>query len=276
MRRHVQPRLRQRQGAAIRIRRFIGGGVIAPLYEGRRRLPRGRLSGLERPCTSHPTARMKRDGLRRRAARCSRRCVQLWPYIWPSDRRDLKLRVLVATVLLLAAKLATIAVPFTFKWATDALTGQGTRAGRAADLAALGARRADRDDARLWRHAHPDGGCSRRCATACSPRSRCTRCAGSPIRTFEHMHELSLRFHLERKTGGLTRVLERGRNAHRDHRAHGDPAARADHRRARADRRRAALAVRLALRAGRSSSPSRSTCRSPTTRPSGASASAAR
>src|SRR6185436_4354916 len=32
------------------------------------------------------------------------------------------------------------------------------------------------------------------------------------IRTFEHMHELSLRFHLERKTGGLTRVLERGRN----------------------------------------------------------------
>ena len=31
-------------------------------------------------------------------------------------------------------------------------------------------------------------------------------------RTFEHMHQLSLRFHLERKTGGLTRVLERGRN----------------------------------------------------------------
>ena len=32
------------------------------------------------------------------------------------------------------------------------------------------------------------------------------------ILTFEHMHQLSLRFHLERKTGGLTRVLERGRN----------------------------------------------------------------
>ena len=39
------------------------------------------------------------------------------------------------------------------------------------------------------------------------------RCGGSPIRTFVHTHELSLRFHLERKTGGLTRVLERGRNA---------------------------------------------------------------
>ena len=35
------------------------------------------------------------------------------------------------------------------------------------------------------------------------------------LQTFEHMHRLSLRFHLERKTGGLTRVLERGRNGHR-------------------------------------------------------------
>src|SRR5262245_62167 len=47
----------------------------------------------------------------------------LWPYIWPVERRDLKVRVALSMVLLLAAKLATIAVPFTFKWATDALTG---------------------------------------------------------------------------------------------------------------------------------------------------------
>jgi len=50
----------------------------------------------------------------------------LWPDIWPADRRDLKLRVAVAMLLLLAAKLVTIAVPFTFKWATDALTGEGS------------------------------------------------------------------------------------------------------------------------------------------------------
>ena len=37
--------------------------------------------------------------------------VRLWPYIWPSDRADLKMRVVWATVLLLAAKLATVAVP---------------------------------------------------------------------------------------------------------------------------------------------------------------------
>src|SRR5688500_6013284 len=51
---------------------------------------------------------------------------RLWPYIWPSDRSDLKQRVVLATFLLLLAKLATIAVPFTFKWAVDALAGQGS------------------------------------------------------------------------------------------------------------------------------------------------------
>src|SRR5580692_12549088 len=55
-----------------------------------------------------------------------RTLAHLWPYIWPADRRDLKNRVLIATVLLFAAKLATVAVPFTFKWATDALAGHGT------------------------------------------------------------------------------------------------------------------------------------------------------
>ena len=51
---------------------------------------------------------------------------RLWPYIWPSDRKDLQRRVVVATLLLFAAKFATLAVPFTFKWAVDALAGQGS------------------------------------------------------------------------------------------------------------------------------------------------------
>ena len=53
-----------------------------------------------------------------------RTMLHLWPYIWPSDRADLKMRVVWATVLLLLAKLATISVPFSFKWAVDALTGE--------------------------------------------------------------------------------------------------------------------------------------------------------
>src|SRR5450755_4492502 len=59
--------------------------------------------------------------------------IHLWPYIWPSDRRDLKLRIIGAMVLLLAAKLATVAVPFTYKWATDALTGHGSAPVAASD-----------------------------------------------------------------------------------------------------------------------------------------------
>src|SRR5260370_20464303 len=52
--------------------------------------------------------------------------VHLWPYIWPGDRTDLKMRVVWSMVLLLVAKLATLSVPFTFKWAIDALNGSGS------------------------------------------------------------------------------------------------------------------------------------------------------
>jgi len=136
----------------------------------------------------------------------------LWPYIWPADRRDLKLRVAAAIVLLLAAKLATIAVPFTFKWATDALAGQGSAP--VAPSSWL-----------LWALAAPIamtiayGGTRILMAMLTQMRDGIfAQVAMNAVRrlayrTFEHMHQLSLRFHLERKTGGLTRVLERGRNA---------------------------------------------------------------
>src|SRR6201987_758940 len=52
--------------------------------------------------------------------------VHLWPYIWPGDRADLKMRVVWSVVLLLIAKVATLSVPFTFKWAIDALSGKGS------------------------------------------------------------------------------------------------------------------------------------------------------
>jgi ABC-type transport system involved in Fe-S cluster assembly fused permease/ATPase subunit len=137
---------------------------------------------------------------------------RLWPFIWPADRRDLQLRVLLAMVLLLAAKLATIAVPFTFKWATDALVGEGTAP--VAPSSWL-----------LWVFAAPIvmtiayGGMRILMAVLTQVRDGIfAKVAMNAVRrlaylTFEHMHRLSLRFHLERKTGGLTRVLERGRNA---------------------------------------------------------------
>src|SRR6476646_6984819 len=137
--------------------------------------------------------------------------IHLWPYIWPSDRRDLKKRVIGSVVLLLAAKLATMAVPFTFKWATDALAGHGSAPVAASNWL-------------LWAIAAPIamtiayGGMRILMAALTQLRDGLfAKVAMHAVRrlafrTFIHMHELSLRFHLERKTGGLTRVLERGRN----------------------------------------------------------------
>jgi hypothetical protein len=48
----------------------------------------------------------------------------LWPYMWPADRPDLKMRVLWATLFLLLSKIVLITVPYFFKWATDALNGE--------------------------------------------------------------------------------------------------------------------------------------------------------
>jgi ATP-binding cassette subfamily B protein len=137
--------------------------------------------------------------------------IGLWPYIWPSSRRDLKLRVVMAMVLLVFAKFATIAVPFTFKWATDALAGQGGTSDASSWLG--------------WVLLAPIlmtvvyGGMRITMAVFTQMRDGVfANVSMNAVRrlafmVFEHMHLLSLRFHLERKTGGLTRVLERGRNA---------------------------------------------------------------
>ena len=133
----------------------------------------------------------------------------LWPYIWPGDRADLKLRVFGALALLIVAKFVNTAVPYAFKWATDALAGDGGLKdvplpyfllgpvaltlcyGALRILMALLTQSRDALFASVAMHA------VRRLARD----------------VFVHMHRLSLRYHLERKTGGLTRVLERGRNA---------------------------------------------------------------
>jgi ATP-binding cassette subfamily B protein len=131
---------------------------------------------------------------------------KLWPYIWPSGRRDLMLRIYASLALMLAAKIVTIAVPYSFKWATDALSGPAQASlssviagplaltllyGGLRILMALLTQVRDAIFADVAMHA------VRRLARD----------------VFSHLHSLSLRFHLERKTGGLTRILERGRNS---------------------------------------------------------------
>ena len=134
--------------------------------------------------------------------------VNLWPYVWPKDRPDLHLRAGGALALLFVAKFVTIAVPFSFKWATDALTEKGIDqpelttilAGPIALTILYGVLRA-------FMQLFTQG----RDALFAAVSMNAVRRLADEV--FIHLHRLSLRFHLERKTGGLTRVLERGRTA---------------------------------------------------------------
>ena len=133
----------------------------------------------------------------------------LWPYIWPSDRPDLRLRIYLALVLLFVAKLVTIAVPYSFKWATDALAGKADAATDHLPLVLAGpiALTLVYGLLRMVMALLTQG----RDALFASVAMNAVRRLAFDV--FVHLHELSLRYHLERKTGGLTRILERGRTA---------------------------------------------------------------
>ena len=133
----------------------------------------------------------------------------LWPYMWPKERPDLKLRVVYATFFMVLGKIITVLVPYLYKLATDALTGElsGDSAiekwlpvilltpvalviiyniGRVITIGFNQLR--DALFASVGQHA------VRQLATI----------------VFGHLHGLSLRYHLQRRTGGLSRVIERG------------------------------------------------------------------
>jgi len=133
---------------------------------------------------------------------------RLWPYLWPADRGDLKARVALAVVLMILSKLVTVATPYALKWATDALAplpsggapATGALAGALALTTLYGVMRILMALTQQGRDA----------LFAAVSMNAVRRLANE---VFVHLHQLSLRFHLERKTSGLTRVLERGRNA---------------------------------------------------------------
>src|SRR5690606_36901522 len=132
----------------------------------------------------------------------------LLPYVWPQGRPDLRLRVVLAFAVLILAKVVTISVPVFFKEATDLLTSstpgmsltQGAGLVAGALIVAYGTARVlmlvlnqirDVFFTRVGQHAVRE----------------------LNNRTFQHLHRLSLRFHLERRTGGLSRVIERATRA---------------------------------------------------------------
>lgn len=128
----------------------------------------------------------------------------LWPYMWPAGRPDLRMQVVLALGALVVSKVATTLVPFAYKGIIDSLDGSGPDSQLILGLAipvvlviayVLGniidaAFQQLRDVlfAGVGQHA------VRKLA----------------LETFHHVHRLSLRFHLARRTGGLSRVIERG------------------------------------------------------------------
>ena len=129
----------------------------------------------------------------------------LWPYMWPSERPDLRMRVVWATFYLVISKLVLILVPYFFKWVTNALNGQLNAADyiplilTGAVMLVLAYNAAKIVQA---------GFNQLRDALFASVGQYAVRQLA--YKTFVHMHQLSLRFHLERRTGGLSRVIERG------------------------------------------------------------------
>ena len=139
--------------------------------------------------------------------------AQLWPYLWPKERPDLRRRVLVAIGILVAAKIVTVLVPYTYKWATDGLThkpvagADGTVTVTWLTLLAVPI---------LLVIAYGVGrilmNVFNNLRDALFARVGQYAVRNLAFRTFVHMHELSLRYHLQRRTGGLQRVIERGVN----------------------------------------------------------------
>ena len=131
-------------------------------------------------------------------------CALLLPFFWPAGRKDLKARVVVAVVSLVMAKLANLTVPLILGRAVDTLSSLEDQMGLLfgipiAALAAYGLARfsyvvfneiRDAVFSRVSQHA------VRQVA----------------IKVFNHLHSLSIRFHLERKTGALNRFIDRGTN----------------------------------------------------------------
>jgi ATP-binding cassette, subfamily B, heavy metal transporter len=126
---------------------------------------------------------------------------RLLPYLWPGERSDLKFRVLGAMALLIAAKLVSVVVPMVYKTAVDRLTpGHHGAALVAAPIMIIVAYGMARVGAQIFTEL--------RDAVFAKVEQHAVR--EIALKTFRHLHSLSLRYHLERQTGGLSRAIERG------------------------------------------------------------------
>ncbi|MFY0619179.1 ABCB family ABC transporter ATP-binding protein/permease [Shimia sp.] len=122
------------------------------------------------------------------------------PYLWPADKPWVKYRVIVALLMLLASKTIAVYAPMLYKGAVDALAGEGV------PPLALGA--VGLTVAYGMTRLLTNGFQQLRDAVFAKVAQRALRQLA--LETFEHIHRLSMRYHITRKTGGLSRIIERG------------------------------------------------------------------
>jgi ATP-binding cassette subfamily B protein len=149
------------------------------------------------------TGTTKRPTVNADEANLLRTAINLWGYMWPAGRTDLKVRVGLAVVALIGSKVATTLAPFAYKGIIDGL-GHGANQTLVMGIAVPIVLVVAYAVASI--------------ADSAFQQLRDTLFAGVgqnavrtlARRTFTHLHLLSLRFHLERRTGGLSRIIERG------------------------------------------------------------------
>jgi ATP-binding cassette subfamily B protein len=146
------------------------------------------------------TTRLQFTGTRRTSGETIK---SLLPYLWPKHDPKSRFRVVLAVTFLILAKVATVYIPYVYSKAVDALSpkllhGQAALiVVPAALIVAYG----------LLRLASAGFGELRDAAFASVQQRTVRRVA---LQTFQHMHRLSMRFHLDRQTGGVSRAIERG------------------------------------------------------------------
>ena len=124
--------------------------------------------------------------------------IRFLPMLWPKGETELKARVVAAVVLVLVGKAVVLAMPFAYKAVIDRMSGPAVAFGIVAALVAAYA---------TARFAGVLADNLRNALFEKVGQNAARRLAGQ---VFRHIHDLSLRFHLERRTGSLTKVVERG------------------------------------------------------------------
>ena len=125
----------------------------------------------------------------------------LWrflPMLWPKGETELRIRVVVAVVLVLAGKAITLIMPFAYKAVVDAMSGDTAAFGAVAMLVVA------------YAVARFSGVLAENLRNAVFEKVGQDAARRLAARVFRHIHSLSLRFHLERRTGSLSKIVERG------------------------------------------------------------------